>query len=146
MAKKSISRNRGRGKHARSARVFGQGAELVRQAASILDQEMAVGVTAAKAVQQRLDREQKIDPADFRNALQRFQGEAHALVNSLNAQLAQDKLPQNVELAKRYITRANDLIDLTVGVVTTSSELANDLLRTNLTKANVRSNRKGRAR
>src|SRR5262245_46195416 len=112
MAKKSISRKRARGKQIRAGTVFGSGAELVRSAVTVLDQEMAIGVTAAQAVQQRLDREQKIDRADFSSALQRFQTDAHDLVNSLNAQLSGDRLPQNVELAKRYITRANDMIDL----------------------------------
>jgi hypothetical protein len=128
----------------RAASVLGASAELVRQAAVILDQEMAVGVTAAKAVQQRLARERRIEPADFREAMQRFQSDARDIVNSLNAQVAGEKLNQNVELAKRFITRASDMIDLAVGVVTTSTELANELIHANLTKTNAGRTRKRR--
>jgi hypothetical protein len=120
----------------RAARVFGASAELVRSAALVLDAEMAVGITAAKAVQQRLDREGRIDPADFREAVQKFQTDAHDLANSLDAQLTGSRLQPNVDLARRFITRANDMIDLAVGLVTTGAELANEFIQTNSVKTN----------
>ena len=127
-------RRQGNRKQQQAARVFGAGSELVRSAAVVLDQEMAIGITAAKAVQKRIAEEGRIEPADFRDAMQRFQTDARDLVNSLDAQLTGSKLPQNVELAKRFIARANDMVDLAVGFITTSAELANELIRTNLSK------------
>jgi hypothetical protein len=118
----------------RAARVFGASAELVKSAAVVLDSEMAVGITAAKAVQQRLDRERRIEPADFRDAVQRFQTDARDLANSLDAQLTGSRLQPNVDLARRFVTRANDMIDLAVGLVTTSAELANEFIQTNSIK------------
>jgi hypothetical protein len=131
-------------KAARAAGVFGASAELVRAAAVVLDQEMAIGVTAAKAVQQRAAKERRIDPADFRDAMQRFQTDARDLVNSLDAQLTGSRLPQNVELARRFVTRANDMVDLAVGLVTTSAELASEFIQTNSTKKNAEPGRKRR--
>jgi hypothetical protein len=124
--------------------VFGASAELVRSAAVVLDQEMAIGVTAAKAVQQRVAKERKIDPADFRDAVQRFQTDARDIVNSLDAQLTGSRLPQNVELARRFITRANDMVDLAVGLVTTSAELANEFIQANSTRSHAAPSRKQR--
>ena len=125
----------------RAGTVFGAGAELVREAAVVLDQEMAIGMTAAKAVQQRLAQEHRIEPADFKDALQRFQTDAHDLVNSLTAQLTGDRLAPNVQLAEQFIARANDMIDLAVGIVTTSSELANQFIHTQLTQTNAGTSR-----
>jgi hypothetical protein len=128
----------------RAAGVFGASAELVRSAAFVLDQEMAIGITAAQAVQQRVASEKRIDPADFRDAMQRFQSDAHDIVTSLEGQLAGSKLPQNIDLAKRFITRAGDMVDLAVGIVTTSAELANEFIHTNSIRKNAAPTRKRR--
>ena len=121
-----------------AARLLGGGVELVRSAAVLLDQELAVGVTAAKAVQQRVQRERRVDAADFREALQRFQANGRELVTAISSQLDGSKLTQNVELAKRFIAKANDLVDLTVGVVGTSAELANEFVQANRRDAGPR--------
>lgn len=145
MAKKARkARRRGLPKAPRAASVLGASAELVRSAAVVLDSEMETGITAAKAVQQRVAHERRIEPADFRDAMQRFQSDAHDIVNSLDAQLSGSRLPQNVELAKRFITRANDMVDLVVGLVTTSAELANEFIHTNSIRTHAAPTRKRR--
>lgn len=105
---------------------------------------MARGVAAAKAVQKRLATEKRIEPADFRDALQRFQTEGRDIVAALEKQITGSLLSQNVELAKKAIARANDMIDLAVGVVTTSAELANEFIQANSTKSHVAARRKRR--
>jgi hypothetical protein len=132
MAKRvAKAKRRSRGKVEKVSTVFGSSAELVRAAASVLDQEMAVGIEAAKAVQQRVSRERKVETSDFKEAMARFQTDARDVVSSLEAQLGGSRLPQNVELAKRFLTRANDMVDLAVGMVTTSAEIASELLQKN---------------
>src|SRR5262249_60272680 len=106
-------------------------ADVLRAAAVILDEEMVVGISAAKAMQQRIAKEGKIDPVDFKEAMQRFQADAHDIISSLNGQLSGKRLSSNAEIAKQFVERANDMVDLTVGLVTTSAQLANDLIQTN---------------
>ncbi len=143
MAKRaSKSKGRRRMKVERPSTVFGVSAEVVRSAALVLDQEMAVGVTAAKSVQQRLAKERRFEASDFKDALLRFQTDARDIVNSLDAQLTGSRLPQNVEVAKRFIGRANDMVDLAVGMVTTTAEIANDFLQANAPKTNAAPSRK----
>jgi hypothetical protein len=137
MAKRARKTGTARENEPRAASVFGAGAELVRSAAVVLDNELAVGITAAKAVQQRVDRERRVDAADFTDALQRFQSDAHDLVNSLDGQLSGAKLQQNLDLAKKFIAQTNDIVDLAVGVVTTSAQLANEFIHANSTKPNA---------
>ena len=144
MKKPGRPRKQRRPKEQRAASVLGASAELVRAAAGILDEEMAIGVTAAKAVQTRLATEGRFEPADFKEALLRFQSDAHEVVNSLDAQLVAPRLTPNVDLAKRFIMRANDMVDLAVGIVTTSAELANELIQTQSTRPNDKPVRKRR--
>lgn len=120
-------------KSAREARQFGDaGGEIVKAAARLLDQEMAVGITAAKAVRQRLQKERRIDSADFNEALQRLQADARDVISALDHQLDGTRLRENTELARKFVAKTNDLLDLVVGVVTTGAELANQLLQANL--------------
>jgi len=48
----------------------------VKDAAALLDEELAAGIQAAQQVQQRFRKQGRIDPADFSDALQRFQADA----------------------------------------------------------------------
>jgi len=48
----------------------------VKDAAALLDEELAAGIQAAQQVQQRFRKQGRIDPAVFSDALQRFQADA----------------------------------------------------------------------
>lgn len=72
---------------ARSARlkqISKSSSQIVKDAAVLLDEELASGIVAAKQVQQRFQKERRINPGDFKDALTRFQGDAHDVVNLLN--------------------------------------------------------------
>jgi hypothetical protein len=144
MAKRAGKRRKRRVTAAEVRSTLGAGAELVRLAANVLDSELAVGIEAAKAVQKRVDRERRIDARDFNDALQRFRADAHEVVNSLDAQISGAKLQQNLDLAKKIISQANDAVDLAVGVVTTSASVANEFIRNNVTATDARPTSKRR--
>jgi hypothetical protein len=83
----------------REARQLGDtGAQIVKAAARLLDQEVALGITAAKAVQQRLQRERRVESTDFKAALARFQADARDIINALDRQLDGTQLRENTEL------------------------------------------------
>ena len=48
-------------------------AHIVKDAAALLDEELAAGIVAANQVQRRFRKDRRVDPADFSKALQRFQ-------------------------------------------------------------------------
>jgi len=135
MARKAIKSKKpsriSRKKPMRASSVLGISADMVRAAAVILDSELAIGMSAAKAVQKRVDSERRVDAADFKDAMLRFQADARDVVNSFDAQLQGAKLDSNIELTRTFVMRAKDFIDMAVGMATTSAELANEFLQQN---------------
>lgn len=122
---------------ARSARfkqISKSSSQIVKDAAVLLDEEIASGIVAAKQVQQRFQKERRIDPGDFKDALTRFQGDAHDVVNLLNDQFAEMRSDENAELVKRFTGNAHNLLDLVVELVNTSAEIADQLAKSNLQK------------
>jgi hypothetical protein len=137
---------RARGKRAdRYARHFAAASgEIVKAAARLLDQEMAVGITTAKAIQQRLRKERRVDSVAFSEALQRLHADAQDVVNALDRQLDGSRARENTKLAKAFVARTNDLLDLVVDVVTIGADLANQLLQRNVPPKEAGRGRKSR--
>jgi hypothetical protein len=106
--------------------------QIVLDAAALLDEEVAAGVVAARRVQERFQKEQRIDPADFGDALKRFQRDAHSLVDALNDRFTELRSPKQDELVGRFVKNAHDLLDLAAGMITTGAEIANQLAQANL--------------
>ena len=101
--------------------------QIVRDAAALLDEEVAAGIVAARQMQKRFQKERRIDSADFREALQKFQGDAHEIVSLLNEQLSESRSKENTELVKRLLSHTHDVVDLVVEITNTGAELANQL-------------------
>lgn len=112
--------------------------QIVKDAAALLDEEIAAGILAARKMQQRFAKERRIDPTDFKEALHRFQSDAHEVVNLLNDQVAELRSEENAELVTRLIGNTHDLLDLVVGVVNMGAEIADELVQANMPKRNVR--------
>jgi hypothetical protein len=107
---------------------------IVRDAAALLDEELAAGIVAAKKVKQRFDAQRGVDSADFAGALQRFQNDGHELLNLLNDQFGQLRSQQSGELVTRLVNNTHDLVDLIVGLVESGADVANQLAQKNLPK------------
>ena len=102
--------------------------QIVRDAASMLDEEVAAGIVAARQMQQRFQKERRIDPSDFKQTLQKFQGNAHEVITLLDDQLAELQSQENTDLAKRFIQHTHGVIDLAVELVNMGAEIANQLV------------------
>ncbi len=126
----------------RIKRIGGASAQIVRDAAVLLDEEIAAGIVTAKNMQKRFQRERRIDPADFSKTLQRFQSDAHEVVNLLNEQIAELRTKENATLMTRLVNNTHGLLDLVVGLVNTGAEIANQLAQANLPKRNARAGRR----
>ena len=101
---------------------------------ALLDEEIAAGIVAANQVRQRLQKERRIDPRDFREALQRFQRDGHEVVDLIDHQLAELRSKENAELTTRLLHNAHDLLDLAVGLVNMGAEIAGQVAQANLPK------------
>ena len=108
--------------------------QVVLDAAALLDEEIAAGIVAAKQVQQRFQKEWRIDAGDFSQALKKFQGDAHDVVNMLNDQFARLRTQESADLVSRFTRSANNLLDLFVELVNTGAEMADQLAQSNLKK------------
>ena len=136
----------GPNKQERFAQINTATSQIVREAAALLDDEVAAGIVAARQMQERFRKERKIDPADFQDSLQRFQGDAHEVVNMLNQQFAELRSDENAELVSRFVTNTHDLLDVVVGVVNMGAEIANQLVAANLPKQKATTSRAKRRR
>lgn len=112
--------------------------QIVKDAAALLDEEVAAGIVAARQVQQRFQKERRIAPVDFQEALKKFQSDAHEVISLLNNQMDELRSQENVELVKRLITRSHDVVDLAVELVNTGAEVANQLVELAPRKHNAR--------
>jgi hypothetical protein len=119
-------------------------AEIVRDAAALLDQELSAGIVAARQVQRRFQKERRVDPADFKEALQKFQGDAHQIVSSLNDRFGELGSEQNARLVKRLVNHTHDVLDLAVEMVNVGAEIADQLAQSNLKPGGKRHDKRGR--
>lgn len=126
------------GRRARFEQINRSGSQIVRDAAALLDEEMASGIVAARNMQERMDKERRIDKADFSEALARLQGDAHQVLNLVSGQLGEARSADNSELISRFTRNMHDLLDVVVGVVSTSAEIAGQLAEKNLPKPPVK--------
>lgn len=108
--------------------------QIVKDAALLLDDEIASGIVAAKQMQQRFQRERRINPDDFKDALTKFQGDAHEVINQLNGQFPELNSKENTDLVKRFANNTHALLDLVVELVNTGAELVDQLAQSKLPK------------
>jgi hypothetical protein len=128
------ARNRSRGEKASKplGQISKSSAQIVKDAAALLDEEVAAGIVAAKQVQRRFQKDRRINPGDFKKALDKFQGDAHEVVHLLNEQIEEMRSDRNAGLAKRLLNRTHDMVDLAVELVNTGAEIADQLAQSNL--------------
>ena len=111
--------------------------QIVKDAAALLDEELAAGIVAADQVQRRFRKEGRIDPADFSNALQRFQADAHEVITLLNDRLNEMRSQENFDVVKNLVNRSHDMVDLAVEMVNSSAEVATQLANSPIVKKNL---------
>lgn len=108
--------------------------QIVQDAAVLLDEEIAAGIVAAKQMQRRFQKERRVDPSDFKEAVLQFQVHAHEVVNQLNNRVSDMGSQENQELLRRLVSNSHDLLDLTVEVFNMGAELADQLVQSKVPK------------
>ncbi|HEX3470924.1 MAG TPA: hypothetical protein VHT28_07030 [Silvibacterium sp.] len=116
--------------------------QIVRDAAALLDEEISAGIVAAKQIQERFQKDRRVDVGDFKKALEKFQADAHEVVNLLNTQISEARSQENTELANRLLQNAHSAVDIAVEMVNMGAEIADELAQAKLKqKANTRTKR-----
>ncbi|HEY0794143.1 MAG TPA: hypothetical protein VGD64_00025 [Acidisarcina sp.] len=118
---------------------------IVKNAAALLDEEIASGIVAAKQVQDRFKKERRIDPEDFKTSLQKFQVDAHEVLTLAGDRVEEAGSKENSELARKFLGHSHDVLDLAVEMVNIGAELSNQLLQKTV-KPTVKSATKSRAK
>jgi hypothetical protein len=120
---------------------------IVKDAAAILDDEVASGIVAAKRVQDRFQKERRVENKDFSGALQKFNTDAHEILNLVGDQIDAMSSRENSELTKRLFGRTHDVLDLTIEMINISAELADQLAqKTKPTKTRTKPTAKAAAK
>jgi len=108
--------------------------QIVKDAAVLLDEEIAAGIVAAKQMQQRFQKKRRIDPADFKSLIQKFQSDAHEVVNLFSDQIAELRSKENTELVDNLVRRAHDALDLATEVFVMGADMAAKAVQSRLHK------------
>ena len=135
-AASKTDRPKGGASTARVKSVSDSSSQIVKEAALLLDDELAAGILAAKQMQKRFRSERRVDPADFKEAVQQLQTQAHEVVNQFSSKISEASSRENVEILQRLVNNSHDLLDLTVELLNTGAELADQLAQSNLQKKN----------
>jgi hypothetical protein len=125
----SRNQRKTRGRSRRFERISNGTSAIVTEAAALLDEELAAGVAAAKRVQARFQKERRIETSDLKDALARFQSDAHEVVTLLNDQFSTLRSNENGEIVNRFTANAHGLLDVVVEMITTGAQVANELVR-----------------
>jgi hypothetical protein len=107
------------------------GSQIVKDAALLLDEEIAAGIVAAKQMQVRFSRERRIDPSDFKEVLQRFRSNGHEIVNLVNDRISELRSEENAEVVKQLLNNGHSLLDLVVELVSMGAKVADQLVQSN---------------
>lgn len=137
-ATKSPKRSRGPSRADERSERFKQisrsSSQIVKDAAVLLDEEIAAGIVAAKQMQQRFQKERRIDPADFKSLIHKFQSDAHEVVNLFSDQIAELRSKENAELVDSLVRRAHDALDLATEVFVMGADMAAQAVQSRLHK------------
>lgn len=108
--------------------------EVVRQAASILEEEIAAGIVAARQVEKKLLKEDRFNANDFENVVQRFRNDAHSVVNMISDRVGEFRSGESDDLVQRFQKDGHEIVDTVMNLLNIAPEILTRLTRTEGTK------------
>jgi hypothetical protein len=87
------------------------GSAAVRQAASVLERELAAGLAGVRRLGTRFSEERRVDQAEFEDVLERFRTNAHELIDAASARVTELGSEDVQDLSRRLTRDAHDLFD-----------------------------------
>jgi hypothetical protein len=121
------SRTAAAGKRERLQDLGKSGTATVRQAASVLEEELAAGVAGVRKVEQRFTKERRVDQAEFSVVLDRFRANAHEFIDVAAGRVEDLRSDEVQELSHRLTQDAHDLFDSMINLVGLAPDVVNRL-------------------
>lgn len=108
--------------------------DMIQKAAVILEEEVAVGLLAAREVERSMRETGELRAETFDDILVRLRKDAHDVVNIIGEQADQMRSSEFDELSHRFQKDAHEAVDVLLNAVTHAPTLINRILQmTNLT-------------
>lgn len=104
--------------------------ELIQKAASILDDEVAAGMVAAKQVETYVSEDGEFPAAEFDEIMQRLRTDAHEFVSIVSQQINELRSSEYDDLAGRFQRDAHDAVDIILNVMKLAPKLIDRLPET----------------
>jgi hypothetical protein len=92
-------------------------AEVVKQAASILQRELADSSTRATTMQEKYASTKRVDPDEFKALSDRVRKDVHDLIAMAGEMFAELRTDEVQSLVSRMATDAHDVVDTTMNLV-----------------------------
>ena len=103
--------------------------QVIQEAASVLEEELATGLIAARKVSRRLATEQRFETEDFDEVLKRFRSTGHELIEVARDRIEELGSDTTQELSQRFLNDAQGALDVIVDLIESAPELADQLLK-----------------
>ena len=103
------------------------GSSAIRQAASVLESELAAGLAGVRRVEAGIRSERRVEQKDFDEVLQRFRTNAHEVIDLSAARVADLRTDDVQDLTSRLTNDAHDLFDAMISMVGMAPEILNRL-------------------
>ena len=92
-------------------------ADIIQKAASILEEEVAAGIVAARELERSMREGDDFRSDEFDDVMQRLRKDAHDMVNILGEQVNALRSGEFDDLTERFQQDAHDVVDLVLNVV-----------------------------
>lgn len=101
--------------------------QVVRQAAAVLEEELAAGIVAGQRIEERFRAERRLDESAVGDVVERFRGTAHELVEVLGERIAELGSAETQDLAERFLSDAQGALDAVANLARFAPEIVNSL-------------------
>src|ERR1700728_1336066 len=126
----------------RTRKLAGSVDQIIKEAASMLDEELSAGILAAQRVEKRFRKEGRCDEAAFKQVVDKFQNDARDVVGVLSERLKALRSPHTQQIAERFVKHAHSALDLFVEMISMGADLADQLAQATKAKQPKRRARK----
>jgi len=96
---------------------------IVQRAASILEEEIALGIVAASKVERNVSAGGDISADQFNDIAQRLRKDAHDMINIIGEQVKGLQAGKSEDLSKRFQTDAHDVVDVLLNLVNSAPDI-----------------------
>lgn len=103
--------------------------DMIQKAASVLEEEVAAGIVAAREVERAVREEDEFSAGQFDEIMERLRVDTHEFVSIIGAQINELRSSEYDDFAERFQKDAHDSLDIILRAMSLAPELINRLLK-----------------